>query len=344
MAFTALLVGTLATALRGAGPSTGLGLALLTLTRPDGALVLPPVLAYLAWRYGRPPAARALVVALVPLVAVEVWRLGYYDEWLPNTFYAKSGGGWWLFVASLRSFIGFCAVAGAGAWLLAAPAFRQPAAWLLISAALTRVGFHLWSGGPWMGEHRFLIPMIPMAAVLVAAGTLTITRRSIGIAVASLLFLLPGWLLFAGGVPAYRAYGHGVSAAYRPLGEHLRAILPADGVYACGDAGAIAYYARRTAIDILGLNDRHIARRPGQFSLSKHDADYVLSRQPDAIVLTARSASGGDWITPPDAAIANHQAFRAQYRRSASWAFLQGYHLILYLRLPASQLPNPSSR
>ncbi len=58
---------------------------------------------------------------------------------------------------------------------------------------------------------------------------------------------------------------------------------PGDSL-ACGDAGALPYYSGLRTIDILGLNDSHIAHLKGSF-YDKTDSDYVLSRQPTYLVL-----------------------------------------------------------
>ena len=336
MLFAALLVGSLVASVEGRGPLTGALLAALTLTRPDGLIVAPLALGWIAWRHSAAAALRGVAVLMPVLGAVEVWRVTYYGEWLPNTFYAKAGGDWRLTVIGARSFLAFWAIAGAGAWLLAVPALRHPAArWLAVVVA-SRLAFHLWSGGPWMGEHRFLVPIVPVVLVVVIAGLLTLTRRGLAVAVVSLLFVLPGWATLPGTLRAMRAYGHGVETGYRPLGLWLNETLPPGAVLACGDAGAIAYYANRTAIDILGLNDYHIARQPGRFSAEKQDASYVLSRAPDAIILLAGSPGGGDWITRADAAIATHPDFGSLYVHAGSWQHLAQYHLVLYLRVPTT--------
>jgi hypothetical protein len=287
MLFSALLVWSLVATYQGRSVLTGLALAALTLTRPDGVLVAPFALAWLAHRQGIPSVLRAIATLVPILVSVEVWRVTYYGDWLPNTFYAKSGGSWWLLLMGARSLLAFGAVAGAGVWVIALPAIRQPAARLLGLVALTRIAFHLWSGGPWMGEHRFLVPVVPLVFVLTVSGLLTLTRRPLAIALVSALLLMPGWFVLPKALNATKAYGQGVRAAYIPLGRLLDQTLPSTAVIACGDAGVIAYYTNRTAIDILGLNDRHIAHRPGQFTIDKQDADYEIEALTGRILFKA---------------------------------------------------------
>ena len=57
-------------------------------------------------------------------------------------------------------------------------------------------------------------------------------------------------------------------------------------------AGKIPFFSGLRSVDMLGLNDEHIAHLPaGYFEAghNKHDPDYVLSRGPDVLA---------DWIDP----------------------------------------------
>lgn len=64
------------------------------------------------------------------------------------------------------------------------------------------------------------------------------------------------------------------------------------GLLAIGEAGVVPYYTKLPVLDLFGLMDRHIARRPGRMHL-KFDADYVFSRQPKYLLLLARRTTSG---------------------------------------------------
>lgn len=73
--------------------------ALIALTRPDGLLFVCAtgviLLDQLLSKSNRSVTQRLL--AFIPLIAVPIhlmWRFMTYGEWLPNTYYAKSGGMW----------------------------------------------------------------------------------------------------------------------------------------------------------------------------------------------------------------------------------------------------------
>ena len=74
----------------------------------------------------------------------------------------------------------------------------------------------------------------------------------------------------------------------RYLGKNYQGKLLASDA-----AGKIPYYSGLRTIDMLGLNDRHIARiQPTFFEVghNKYDADYVLSLCPDLIVNWVRDS------------------------------------------------------
>jgi hypothetical protein len=71
---------------------SGLAFALAALTRPDGVLFFPIMGLYLLW--SRRPRAASLASFAGAFLAVwlpyAIWKTGYYGEFLPNTYYAKS--------------------------------------------------------------------------------------------------------------------------------------------------------------------------------------------------------------------------------------------------------------
>jgi hypothetical protein len=70
-----------------------------------------------------------------------------------------------------------------------------------------------------------------------------------------------------------------ISGALRETGRPL--------LVAANNVGAIAYGSNQLFVDMLGLNDRHIARAPGKEvgipAHESHDGSYVLDREPDLI-------------------------------------------------------------
>ena len=79
-------------------------------------------------------------------------------------------------------------------------------------------------------------------------------------------------------------------SSWKLIGQALREQFPHGTVVALCPVGAVSYYSRLTVIDMLGLTDRHISAvaPDGHYSYpghQRHDGPYVLSQQPDLIML-----------------------------------------------------------
>lgn len=282
----------LLTALLGAGAA---------LTRWEAVLLWPvAVLARLIGaegnrreRFQRAGGLSALLILLFG--GYYLWRLNYYGDPLPNTFYAKMGGALlprimggirysgelgvnWLLPASLPVWL----LGKRGRWTL-----------LLASALLVQIAYVTWTGGdhfPWL---RFYLPVLPIAAILlsdtVAAAGARLGRFTAGGAV-----LIAAWVACIG---AWIDYGNAVSHRrwvhdWFRVGQWVREEIPVDHCVAMAPVGVVPWVAAdHVFIDMLGLTDRDIAhhgvydpadpvghRRSGPESLLKRKPEVVLGQ------------------------------------------------------------------
>ncbi len=185
-------------------------LALASLTRPDGVVVASGLFAsrWVLERRGggaHPPAvARGVGLFVAILAAHLVFRLAYYGDWLPNTYYAKVGGRtWWSM--GLAYATTFAIEYGVVFWLpllaaVASSALRPRAvplpaepvrAALFIGALVPFVVYVVAIGGDHF-EYRPLDLVFPFAYFLLADGAAALRARGrAGQAVAgALLFLV----------------------------------------------------------------------------------------------------------------------------------------------------------
>lgn len=256
--------------------ASGLLLALATLTRPDGGLFLALALAALlaeAIYDGTSPRAAAKTVALflMPsslLVFHEIFRVWYYGDIVPNTFHVKvdeprfQRGAAYLALFHASTALGFV-VPPVLLYALRYPSRER----LLLSAAVLAQCLYVARLGGDPGEFRMLVPVLPAAAILIAG---VIPRGLAGILLTlSVLGLLLTWPVTTGRLPrgelatieTMRTY----TGARLRQGRALRALvdagqLPADLHVAAGGAGAMPYVLDLRATDVLGLNDREVAR------------------------------------------------------------------------------------
>lgn len=277
------------------GLCAGLALALLPMTRPDGAFL---ALVFLVFATVGARSNRAALAALwasvtVPLALHETFRVLYHGDIVPNTLRAK------LLSVPLDPTVGriyllrwiasppFTPMLFAAAllWLGLRARQHRPAALALAFAVFGYGGSVALGGGDHMPALRLLAPLTPLVAVTVgwAVDSLVVTRGArtgvllgLGLVVASSLQLA--------GAPERID-----SAAYvgALIGRHIHNRWPAGTVVALNTAGSTPYFAPRyTYIDMLGLNDRRIATRPVRQARlpwqrvpghAKGDGAYVLA-------------------------------------------------------------------
>jgi arabinofuranosyltransferase len=255
-------------------------LSLALLTHPDSALflLLLPIAARQAYR-NRTRIGLHLLAPLGPFLLLVVpwvaWKVWSYGDLLPNTFYAKATRAisvrqgldyvWrflWAYTLWPFGFLG----------LLSLPAVeKRRTRWLLSCLILSWLGYVIWIGGESM-EYRFLVPVLPLAFVLITwLVTRYVRQRAVQITLIGMILWgsLSHALAFAAPtrpklvVESIKDLGtyvekRGWEAAGRKLGEVFGP--DSDVVIATTAAGALPYYADLTTIDMLGLNDRWVAR------------------------------------------------------------------------------------
>jgi arabinofuranosyltransferase len=325
----------------------GLIFALASMTRPEGVLITGLTAAHLAWHNFIERKAqstknskhsflfsvlRSLFSMLLPYLLIFLpyflWRMNYYGDLLPNTFYAKTGGG-------LRQVERGLAYAGAFALTLGGPLLLLIAVpprqgwWALMrgwrSYLLLVVGTYtayiIAVGGDHFRGERFFVPLVPLFAVLVAAGLREVYRALstqhsalvtglASLTIALLLALGSGVALSRTAPYDYIIRGLDESVwIWREIGWWMADNTPPEASIAATGAGAIAYYSERTTIDLYGLTDKHIARvenpnmGEGVAGHEKSDPAYVLNeRKPTYIPQMWEDYFGG-----PDALAGNYK-------------------------------------
>jgi len=324
---------------RGAGRGAVLAVAALATAwlRPEGVAYVLGAAAYQGWRLRREAAGagRAAGVAWgatgLLLAASLVLRWSYYGSLVPNTYHAKLTGTAGGLIDGAQYLADFLRE---GVTLLTPTLAAVPLVLgrlgvrgrAMAGAALLAAVFAVGAGGDWMLHYRFLAPAVPPLAVLAGLGVADLgdlaRRAGRGRAVARALAALG--IAAAAGVadaelavwrqvaPA-RAAGHERGMVYAEVGRWLREHTPPGALVAASDIGAVGAESDRPILDMFGLVDAHVARRPGK-QHHKTDPDYVLSRRPAAVVLIRDALDPERFGRRPDAALWHREAFRSGYR------------------------------
>jgi arabinofuranosyltransferase len=283
------LLGTASAPSRARAAFAGVLFALAVATRPDALLFAPSLALLLAARSGagEPPSwlrrdqqLRSLAVAVAAFAVLSVpftaWRVSYYGDWLPNTFYVKVESAWWgqgvwyvwelLQRYSLWLYIPVAAVALARA--LRRPQAADPVALALALYAALHTLYVARIGGDFM-EARFLALLLPFAYLLLERelraqiGVAWLRRAALASLVATSAFspsVLPAGAIERG-VADERSWAPFV-ALWKDAGRVFGEELPAGTWVATDAIGAFGYASGLPLVDVLGLVDREVARQP----------------------------------------------------------------------------------
>jgi len=314
----------------------------LVITRPEG-LLLVCVHAGAVLLADRAAFTRHHLAICATSAAVfaghTAWRWSYHGDWIANSARAKLLPLEVALPRGLEYLAGFALkgtgygalllLAGAGAFIALRrwdePESRRLAA-LLVFCVLAGLVLAA-SGGDSLALWRFLVPLAP-AFFLCAARGLHMQVR-------------PGWpvariasyaaLALALGISADRGFpwitpGARLNRDWAEMGRGVKRVFPPETRMALCPAGILAFYSGFYTIDMLGLNERAIARRPPDLSYyypghQRHDGAYVLGLEPDLILLAngpVVQQSGFpfdyDAVLAYEADIVSDPRFAARYR------------------------------
>ncbi|MDP4219937.1 MAG: hypothetical protein Q8916_07370 [Bacteroidota bacterium] len=319
-------------------------LALAALTRPEPLLHALSAIGFIMYTLRSSITKREARFVILPFIIVYsifiLWRYLTYEDLLPNTFYAKTGGGLKSYLMSMKYILGGVCMVG-GPLILAVPFIQRTRSSVLLHYCMVLVGasfvFMLYSGGDWMAGYRFFIPIAPIFFLAISVGISGMvdslysnaSRKTILGRSRFLLFVLflsfstafAGRILIRGQIqtmsPGFSSHsGHSSPWNYE-VGAWIHNHANKSGIIATGEVGLIGYLnPSMRIIDLFGLADKHIARN------LKHavsaDAEYVLDQKPDYIVLPSGDAQSVvlSFSRPTlsyYSAIANDKNFRSNY-------------------------------
>lgn len=254
-------------------------LSLLVLTRPEAPLIVIAIYATLVlWSWCKDQKfdiLKYLEIALVPFlafVALLIWRVIYFGDLLPNPYYAKASGS--DFTGALNPFgAGWSYILNgfqASGLMVAVPLFVFAFAVgfnRLLLAFVAVLGGHvvfvLWADGDWMGQSRFLMPAIPVIAVLAALGISKIPFPQTRLWCAAICALIIVTSTVKQ-VDRFEVEPTTPLAVVSEIGSEFARVSDMLGIseplLAHHDAGGIAYYREIRLLDLGGLVDRDVAK------------------------------------------------------------------------------------
>lgn len=313
-------------------------IALACLSRPEGCLIGMMIAmcagVFIPERKTRFRIIRFLLTGLLAAaIPLTLWRLAYYGDILPNTFYCKVSVGRVVWSHGIGYVIDFFRCGGGlilVTGLIASLISRSRISRGLNLVLLFYSTMIILMGGDWMPFHRFMLPVLPIILILMAIGYRYMLRNLNAwfqsgsmIAVVCLITIWPvipkssiisNRLLaleysIAGKKPVEDPGRTRLSAecartedwidSKRCLGEWLRRNAPPDATLAIGAAGAIPYFSDLRTIDFFGKITREIAMSDSTsgWSMSghqKYDQAIILGEKPDFIIFSGSGKESGE--------------------------------------------------
>ena len=277
----------------------GAFLALTVMARPEGALLVFILMIDCGIRSWKARKKSILYLAL-PAAALYVpyflWRYFYYGYFFPNTFYAKVGFTGEQIIRGLKYSqsailpILILLILSVYALFRVWPVLKIKGRYVLPIFALVHVMYVILVGGDVMPAFRFFVPIIPILALIAATCVPRLLRRKIYLIL--LLTITVSYNIYQtldhSSITNHIKIDH-VASNGKKVGLWLKENVSPSSLLATNAAGAVPYFSGLQTIDMLGLNDLHIAHEEinnmgsGAPGHEKGDGKYVLSRKPDLI-------------------------------------------------------------
>ena len=248
------------------------------------------------------PITAPVFIATLSLLAVNQL---YYSDPLPNTFYVKATGLSYEVIDRgvfyIKSFFNSYMLTPFILLLFwyRREIFAHRGTKLILAIVLVWILYVIKVGGGFM-EYRFMVPIMPMIYTLIALSIASIPYKIFRYMLISLLIISS--IYHAKGFSHERGIesfdwlqGHlyVASSDWVGIGKRLRATLNPTGdsniTIAVTAAGAIPYYSRLETIDMLGLNDRWIAKHGKHINMKVgHDKyatlEYLINRGVNIVI------------------------------------------------------------
>lgn len=282
-------------------------LAAITLTRPDGFVLVAGAIAGIVLVRGLNLAsfATGARLARAPALALAgqlLFRRLYYQDWFPNTYYAKVAwteqrlrAGWEYVSAGYAANAVLLAALGIAVWVSSWDRLARGRLLLVASITLPWLVYVVFIGGDFFAQHRHLVVALCTLSILSAEATRVLLGWGALQALATTV-LAAGALFVFGKAhradPAREIARNDIfHTAGVETGRMLRlAFADRRPLLAVDAAGCMPYHYELPSLDMLGLSDRYLAHhRPkdlGTQTLGHElgDGAYVLSRKPDIVV------------------------------------------------------------
>lgn len=244
---------------------------------------------------------RAGILALILAIGFGAyfgWRISYYGDLMPNTYYAKLGGSFLQRIPRGLVYTGELAICwwlpvGLVLWMINC---RKRYSNVLTASIFAYMVYVTWTGGDHFAWLRFYLPVLPIAAIMAAeivrfiasfheqSGSPRLFRFAV---VVALITVFVGTSMRIDYISAQKH--HGWVSWWQEVGQWSKDAFPQSYRFAVIPAGIIPYLSGHPIHDLMGLTDREVAHygeidpleAPGH---QKSSTASVLKRKPEVIL------------------------------------------------------------
>jgi arabinofuranosyltransferase len=285
-------------------------------TRPEGGLIflIWMCIRIFDWRLDSPAAAwtpplslrRDVLIFSIPMILYAAWKIWYFGDLLPNTYYAKAGFGLEYIRRGLAYTKEFFLAYGALGVIPALAIYAAVRGGLrsvearLLFVWLAVALYVIWIGGDVLYSHRFWLPTLPIGCVLVSRGLVQAIDRArlpiskpVALAGVTLLLVASGLIVNWKAIHQRRELETVFVTNMQNTGRWLKTHFAPGSTIAITTIGAVSYFSELNVIDLLGLTDHEIAHHPKPFpGLTdswreiNYNAESIIARRPDAILFS----------------------------------------------------------
>jgi hypothetical protein len=299
-------------------------------------------------------------LAALPIAAHEAFRVSYYGDWLPNTFYLKVAGRPDLWLGGLGYAKLFAEAYAAPVVLCALALLWSRSRLVRVLALLPAAGvLHVvYTGADIFGYSRFLAPYLPVVLAVAVSAAHELSGGVLGARRAIAALLAVATIAASGIQGRTRMAGmrsdNGVPPISTVVGVLIARHARPESSIAVLAAGCMGYFSRRHAYDMLGKSDRHIARLPPHplhpTGHNRFDFEWSLGHEPDivssfgrALYVSLAEADVTDVMHEPardswDTLLVMSPSFQRHYRKNGVPVRYLVNHSALFVRSDSPEM------
>lgn len=288
---------------------------LISVTRPEGILIsLAFIVFTFAFSGNKIFAKKVSFLFCLMFVSFLIFRILYFEDLLPNTYYAKIGhdlighyeirsyrNGLYYIWEFFRHNIQFIPV------LILLPLTytrlgKDKPFYFILTIISLHLFFVTFAGGDWMVQYRFVVPVIPfisLALVICLNESIVLkklsTRAVYVIAGAFILIMMYSFISEDKSIIQKETV---MWNRLKEFSSDIKNVIPPGSHVANGSSGIIPYYLNNVIfLDIVGLTNKTIAKNGFRHKtwFERSLPEYVFSKNPDWIIMWKRKNNDGTY-------------------------------------------------